>query len=66
MEKTATELAREHWEWHKKFLKEVANIPDNDLDKFERIAIDYFLHGYKHGKENSAPIIGGICEFNSG
>jgi len=50
----AKKLANEHWKWQRQFLKDVVNISDEELNKFERIAIDYFIHGYKHGKEENA------------
>ena len=49
------QLANEHWMWHERFLREVMCASDNELKKFRRIAIDYFLHGYKHGEKAPAP-----------
>ncbi len=49
--KTAEELARDHWEWHRRFLKEVAHLSDSTLHELGRVAIDYFIHGFKHGEK---------------
>ena len=50
--KTSEQLAEEHWNWQRRFLKEVAEVSDTNLKKIGRVAIDYFIHGYKHGKDS--------------
>ena len=49
-------LAEQHWSWQRQFLKEVAGLSDEQLDKLSRVAIDYFIHGYKHGCEESTQV----------
>jgi len=44
------EIAKEHWAWHRRFLTEVCGLSDSELTKLGRVAIDYFLHGYKHAE----------------
>jgi len=50
-EEEVRKLAEDHWEWHERFLREVFEVPEETLKKYKRVAIDYFIHGAKHGKE---------------
>lgn len=44
--KTPLELAQEHWTW-------LQSILDKQREMERKITIDFFIHGYKHGKEES-------------
>ncbi len=50
-DKTSLELAQEHWTW----LQEVL---DKQREMERTIAIDFFVHGYKHGKEKESNLYG--------
>lgn len=43
-EKTALELAQEHWSW-------LLEVLDKQREMERKLFIDAFVHGFKHGKE---------------
>jgi len=47
IKKTPLELAQEHWTW-------LQSILDKQREMERKIAIDFFVHGYKHGHEDKS------------